>query len=740
MPIKPIAKISAVLLCFAQLGVAQPSPGGSVTTEPNRAEQGAVAVPATSGTPTVLEKVEVTGRQEALYNSLDRKVYLVGKDIVSAAGSAGDLLQNVPSVEVDVEGVVSLRGDSGVSILINGKSSAAMDRDPAAALEALSADAIERVEVITNPSAKYKPDGTAGIINLVLKRAPSSGHAGTVRGNVGNDSRYNGSVSGNFQPGKVNFHGRLSLRQDDRPRHAIEERTYPDGVGSGLTTLQQTEENSRPRSVFGSAGFDFKSGPKTEVGATIGFGLRDDTRHSRQLNLGRRADGVVTIDNERVRTAPETEREWDIELTLTHAFDGKDRELTIEVQGEVETERDDSEYRTVYRQPVENSRHERVLDEGKQYDVELTVDYAHRLAARAKLEMGYAGEAETSNETSAGSTLDAGTGRWSADARRSDRFRHESTVHAFYATYGRPFGKFGLLAGLRFEHARDVTDQPDVSVRGRSKYDKFYPSLHLTRDFGDVHRVQLNYSHRVERPDGRDLNPYIDYEDPSHLRAGNPALRPEDVHSIEAGYEYRAGDSTYLASIYHRYRYNGFTDVTRFLDATTLITMPENLGTSRSSGLELGATTRWRKQVALNFSANVYRHEIDAGNLGFNGRRETTAWDAKLNAHWDVSDRLMVQLNTSYRAKRLTPQGERHPSAITNLGVRYNLKDGRTSLVATVSDVFDSLRDRTVIDTPLLESDITRRRSPRIVYVGFVRHFGKPAKKSGEAMEFDDSL
>jgi outer membrane receptor protein involved in Fe transport len=283
-----------------------------------------------------------------------------------------------------------------------------------------------------------------------------------------------------------------------------------------------------------------------------------------------------------------------------------------------------------------------------------------------------------------------------------------------------------------------------LDARGNDVRDRVaelaYPSLHLTRDLGDVHRLQLSYSHRVDRPDGGDLNPYVDYEDPSHLHAGNPALRPEDVHSIEAGYEYRAQDTTYLASIYHRYRYNGITDVTRFLDDTTLITTPENVGTSRSSGLELGATTRWRKHIALNFSANVYRHEIDARNLGFNGRREATAWDAKLNAHWDVNDRLMLQLNTSYRAKRLTPQGERRPSAITNLGVRYDLRDRKTSLIATVSDVFDTLRDRTVIDTPALQSDITRRRSSRIVYIGFVRYFGKPAKKSGDEMEFDESL
>lgn len=689
--------------------------------------------------PNVMPKVEVTGRQEAFYNSIDRKVYVVGKDVVSATGSAGDLLQNVPSVQVDVDGAVSLRGESGVSILINGKSSSAMQRDPAAALEALPADAIERIEIITNPSAKYRPDGTAGIINLVLKRPRSEGYSGTVRASVGNEERYNASVGGNYRPGKLNLHGRISLRQDDRSREAREERSHAND-GGRLFTLQETEERSRPRSVFGEAGLDYKLGAETEAGAVLGFGGRDDDRNSRQANRAWTAEDVVTTDHERLRAQTEREREWDLELKFTHGFDGKGRELAIEVQTDVESDRDDRRYRTLHRIGGRPPEMERTREETKQYDTEVTIDYTHPLDGGAKIEAGYAGEWENGDRDFVTRIIDAGLAGEARDDARSDRFRHDSLVHAFYATFGRPFGRLGFLAGLRYELSRIETERPDAGARGESNYRELYPTLHLSYDFSDVHRVQLNYSHRIERPDGEDLNPYIDYEDPTHLRTGNPGLRPEDAHSIEAGYEYRAQETTYLASIYHRYRTNGITGVTRLLDATTLLTRPENVGTSRSSGLELGATRRWRGRIGTNFSANVYRHEIDARNLGFTGQRQATAWEAKLNVQWEAGERLLLQFNTSYRAKRLTPQGERRPSAVTNLGVRYDLKDGKTSLIATVSDVFDSLRDRTVIDTPALQTDITRRRSSRIVYIGFTRQFGKPAKKSREEMEFDDTL
>jgi hypothetical protein len=191
----------------------------------------------------------------------------------------------------------------------------------------------------------------------------------------------------------------------------VEERTFPDGAGGRVTTIQRTEEQRRPRSVFADAGFEYKLGPNTEAGGVIGFGTRDDTRHSRQTNLARRADGVTTIDNDRVRAAPETEREWEFELKFTHAFDGKDRELTIELQREIESEREDSRYLNVHRLPVGSPRQERMLDEAKQYDTELTIDYSHRLGAGAKVEAGYAGEAEKNDDMSTGSSFDADTGR-----------------------------------------------------------------------------------------------------------------------------------------------------------------------------------------------------------------------------------------------------------------------------------------------------------------------------------------
>jgi outer membrane receptor protein involved in Fe transport len=224
------------------------------------------------------------------------------------------------------------------------------------------------------------------------------------------------------------------------------------------------------------------------------------------------------------------------------------------------------------------------------------------------------------------------------------------------------------------------------------------------------------------------------------LRTGNPDLRPADTHSIEAGYQYRKDDTTYLATLYLRETYHGFTTVTRYIDAVTLLTTHENLATNRSGGIELAAT-RDIGPVSLNFSSNIYRNQIDASNLGFASSRSATAWDAKLNANWRANKITLVQFNTNYRAKRLTPQGERRPSYIANLGLRRDLSDRKTAIVLTISDLFGSLKERTVIDTPTLHNDVTRRSNSRVVYLGVIYGFGAAKKKGKDnGLQFDNSL
>lgn len=688
-----------------------------------------------------LQSVEVSARTEAFYNSIDRKVYHVGKEVQSVTGSTSDLLKNIPSVQVDIEGNVSLRGDGNVLILIDGKTSAMMGRNRAAALEQMSADNIEKIEVITNPSAKYKPDGTAGIINLTLKKKREPGYSGSARVSVGNGGRYDGSVTANFNPGNYTLFGSAGVRQDDRPRTVQDDRTHLDpGTNSVVTTSQRTTEKMRPLSRLAQFGTDYKLSDQTKIGGHLKYNYRDFVRESTVTSRSTNSASGLATDYDRQRRDPEYQEDLEFTGTLHHAFQKEDRELSLELRRSRTTEQEDNHYANIYRAPVRTTSFDHTLIKAAETVTEVTADYAHPIDKNSKLETGYSGQANTVDMDFRGSFLDAATNTWTVDATRTNRFIYDATIHAMYATYARSIEPFGALAGLRFEQAQIDTEQVTARRVDRTRHSRIYPSLHLSYDLTTHHQLQLNYSHRVRRPEGDDLNPFPEYQDPFNLRAGNPHLQPEDIHSMETGWQYKKDDTTYLATAYYRQRYKGITEVARYIDATTLLTTKENIGTSRSGGVELGATTRIRDRLALNLSANAYRNEIDASNLGFSSRRATFAWEAKLSTSWDVTKATLVQLNTNYTAKRLTPQGYRYPTHVVNVGLRHNFSTRKIAAVLSVSDVFGTLRERTHIDTPSLRQDITRRRSSRIVYVGLNYTFGKPGKKPKDDLQFDTAL
>ena len=689
-----------------------------------------------------MEKFEITSRREAFSNSIDRKVYNIGTDIQSATGSVSNLLSNVPSVEVGVEGDVSLRGNSNFLMLVDGKPSTLMNAaNRATALEQMPADSIDKIEVITNPSAKYTPNGTAGIINITLKRKREAGYSATVRANVGNDSRYSFGLTANYNPGRYNLYGAVNVRQDDRPRYTQENRSHLDGAtNTVVSTAQRTYEHSRPLSRLAQLGADYKVDDATKLGASVNYNYRTFFRRAIVSNLSRDASGNVTSDYDRTRVDPEWQKTVEFATTYQHSFPKEGHELDLELKHDRHWEQEDNHYSDIYRTPVTPTSFDYTLIKPTETSSELTADYTYPLDNDGKLDAGYSLQVDKSDMNFQGGFLDSGSGLWVVDATTTNRFIYRDHIHAFYATYGQPIGKFGFLAGLRVEQALTDSDQVTANLTGKSSYLRLYPTLHLSYNLTETSQFQLNYSHRIHRPEMEDLNPFPEYQDPYNLRAGNPNLLPEETHSIESGYQYKKDNTSYLATVYYRQTYHAFTTITRYINSTTLLTTQENLSTNRSGGLELGVTRDFGHQVTVNFSSNSFYSEIDASNLGYSATQSTIAWNAKLNASWHATKSDLIQFNTNYTGKRLTAQGYRLPNYIANIGLKHDFKDKKTAFVFTVSDLFNSLKDRTVINTPALQDNITSRRSARIIYAGFVYNFGKPTKKKDDTLQFDDKL
>lgn len=689
-----------------------------------------------------MEKFEVQAKPVALLNSIDRKTYLVGKEIQSATGSASDLLQNIPSVQVDIDGNVSLRGSDNVMILVDGRTSTMMGRSRAEVLQQLPADAIEKIEVITNPSAKYKPDGTAGIINIALKKKHDGRFSSVANVSAGNNDRYNAGLSANYNPGAFSWFGSASVRQDDRERRATDERTETDPVSGRVTQVQKkTVEHSRPLSRLVRAGVDYAVDEHNRLGLSGNYNHRTFNRSATDAYVTRDARGAVTGDFDRMRYDPELETSMEVAGTFRHKFAKEDHELNLEVKSSKKHEVEDNRYTNFFRTPVQAPSYDTTLIKNDERGTEAVVEYGFPIDDESKFEAGYTRTANRLEQDFGVANRDPVTGRSVADVARSNRFRHDDAIDAFYGTYGRTFGKFGLLAGLRPEWARVTSQLVKTGTTIPNNYARVYPSLHLAWRLTEKHEVQLNYSHRVRRPETDDLNPFPEYADPFNLRAGNPHLLPEDIHSIEAGYSFKQDDTSLTSTVYHRSLYHGFTSVTRSLGNGVLLTTKENLAETRSTGLEFTANTDFGKLASVNFSSNTFFNTINASNLGFSSSKSDISWSAKLGASLHLPKETLMQVNSNYTSTRLTPQGSRRPTFVTNLGVRHSVFSKKAAVVLTISDLFNSLKEASVLDTPLLKQEIVRRRSARIIYVGFSYTFGKPTKKSkDDGLKFDNAL
>lgn len=683
-----------------------------------------------------MDKFEVSATRAAQLNSIDRKTYNVGKDLQSATGNASDLLQNVPSVQVDIDGNVSLRGSGNVLILINGRPSTLMGKSRAEVLQQLPADSIDKIEVVTNPSAIYKPDGTAGIINISLKKQRDPGYSGTVTVAAGNDRRGNVGISANYNPGKLNLFASLSLRQDDRLRRATDTRTVIDPESGLLTQATKTTiETSRPLSRVARLGIDYDLSENDKVALSANYNRRTLLRRATDFNIWS-VTGASELRYERTRIDPEYEEGREIGASWQHSFGKEGHELSMELKSSSNEEVEDNHYTNTYQSPATPTTTDNTRIAVDDKGMEAVVDYVYPINDDSKLEAGYNLTTDRLFQDFLVDSIDPVTGK-----TRSNQFRHDEAIHAFYMTYARNIGKLGVLAGLRPEFALTKSDLLTTREQVSNDYARVYPSLHLAWHFTDKHEVQANYSHRVRRPEADELNPFPEYSDPYNLRAGNPKLLPEDIHSLEFGYCYKGDSTGFTSTIYHRELYNGFTSVTRSLGDGVLLTTHENLSTSRSSGLEITANADLGKWATLNFSSNTFLNTIDASNLGFSSGKSDMSWAAKLGATLHLTKNDLLQFNTNYSSSRLTPQGSKRPSFVANTGLRHDFARKKYSLILTVSDLFNSQKEATRIDTPLLKEEIVRRRSSRIVYVGFIYTFGKASKKpKDDPMKFDNAM
>jgi outer membrane receptor protein involved in Fe transport len=737
---------SRLSLLFAAAAVAVVSPVHAQTAakpdDKAPAAKPATAKPAAKAAPKTVDTITVTGESQNAYRtSIDRKSYGIANDLAATTGSISDALKNVPSVEVDVQGNVSLRGDTNVTIMIDGKPSS-LFKGPggAQALQSLSADQFERVEVITNPSAQFSPEGSAGIINLISKQTRKAGRSGSLRVNLGTAGRSNIGAGAAYNSPKLTLSGDANWRHD--PQHSVNTDVFsaPDPAhGSVVTTANDATFRGPLDTTNIRAGVDYDYDKASRLSGDLRYNAF--TFHQtldQHIQASEAASGNVVQDY--TGTGPQqTDRANSAgSVNYRHKFAGDDHVLSANLNREHTDEKNDIRVQYAYSVPVQPDLFRDVRGRNGLDQTEFKTDYNRPMVYEGRLKTGYYLRLEDNDYDNVG-LLGTSAVTAANDPNQTNHYRYRLQLNAGYLTYEQPFGDFTVLGGLRLEDVRLDLDQLTTHQASRQAYTRLYPSLHLADRLTETQQVTLSYSERVSRPGPQDLNPFR-FVGNVNARQGNPDLKPQITHSFEAGWQLKDGGTFYLATLYYRRNERGVTDVLVPLANGILLTTKANLAQSRNAGLELVANGHLLPSLSYNVSTNLYWNEIDASHvplgpaLGFGTKRSAFAVGGRGSLNWQATAKDLFQVNVQMNAKRLLPQGYQEPMTLVFLGYRHKFSDA-LSAVVTVQDPTNMYRFRQVIDTPVLKERVDNHARIQAAFFGLTYSFGA-ARKRPETFDF----
>lgn len=643
----------------------------------------------------VLNEVTVRGEKSQMELQLDKRVFNVGKDLSNVGSNASDILNNMPSVTVDVDGNVALRGSGNVRILIDGKQSGMVGMNPAEALRQIPGDLIESIEIITNPSSRYDAEGEVGILNIVMKKNIRYGLNGSFTGTAGYPSNLGGSFNVNYRKKKVNLIASYGNIYRDSPGKGTSRQQY----NSTDTSFVYEQDNSRNRKGYSNSfmgGIDYFINNYNSLNATLSY-RRSQNNNNSILNY-RDFDFSNNLTRTVTRTEQETEPRDNFEAAFNYnkTFERKGQSLAFTAKYIISDETEASRFN-------ESTSNETAAIVQRSYNTEdeknllFQLDYIQPFGKQGKMETGIKSSIRLlDNDFSVHQQNQEMN--WIILPDFDNRLAYDEKIHAGYLMASNQFGKFFIQGGLRGEYSDILTELKKTGLISHRKYFNLFPSLHLSYKLEDTQTLQLSYSYRLSRPGFRYLLPFSNFSDSRVFRAGNPLLNPEYTHSFEAGHLLNMEKGTLLSSIYYRHRLGVIENITS-VDSTgfTRIT-PVNLSTGDSYGFEFNVTYdpfAWWKWTA---NANIFR----AINEGFYNdkvlKSDTYSWTSRISSRVTLPANIDFQSSFNYRAPRRTTQGKDLAQYFIDLGLSRDIMKGRATLTASVRDLLNSRKQRSIIE------------------------------------------
>jgi outer membrane receptor protein involved in Fe transport len=724
-----VAVVTSWLL--AASAVAQQAP--PTPTPPAPTEPGAAPAPP-------LQAVVVTAHAPVYRATIDARSYSLGADLKSGSGSVADILRDVPSVAVDMEGNVSLRGDSDVTILVDGKPSALFSGPGRAqAIQGMSAGQYERVEVMTNPSAGQTAEGSGGIINLISKHPPKGGAApsasGTLKAEVGSGGRFDLGANGAYTSGKLSLSGGADFRRGGFSRTIGTRYGIPDPVTGALDPAEQIQDQQqRDDDLTINAALGYDLDPLDHLDASATLETYREVLNQTSTYRTAATSGPLALDY----LAPGFDHEYyastseALGITRTLPGDGRSLSAKLSLRQGHDTDRNVADYD--YTLPAQPGLYQDFTRSEDFPQLDLMIDYKATLPHKAKLTLGYEGRFDWQSETNRG-VQGVSTALATVDPAVAEHFTFNQQVNALYATYEQVIGKLTVQPGLRVEDTTLNTDLVGAAETGRQAYFKAYPSLHLDYALTDTSDIRASYGRRVQRPDESRLDPFKIENTPTLYSAGNPELRPTITQSWELGYEYRKKTTDLQATLFYRDKSDVFTIVQNDIGGNVLLSTFENLGYSRDVGLELVFNRDLLRHLTLNASGDFRRGTVDAGNLGVGGARTAYITSGRATLNWQIGGNDFFQIGAQASGRELTAQGYYGGSIFSDLGWRHRFGP-RIATVLTAQDPFGLSRRVIATDTPTLVDVQKRKFNYTAVFISLTYALGGAPKHPADNFDF----
>jgi len=679
-----------------------------------------------------LSGVVITSQKAMITNNLDKKIITVDKNMAIGGGTGVDIMENVPSVSVDAEGNVSLRGNPNITLLIDGKPSSQTGISTSDVLNQIPANAIESIEVITNPSVRYDPDGTTGIINIVLKKKVMQGFNGMISGNAGTGDKYNGSLNLNYRKDKFNVFAGADGRMYHMKTSMESTRTtiYTDAT----EVLKQSQSGSMDRNMYSlTGGIDYYFDTRNNM--TFSVINRNMSFNSTGTTLNSNYNGSDSLLRyfERQNVGIRNVNSYDYTLSYKHLFPQKGREYTNDIiysSNHMNNGADINQQDYLFQgsEPVGDPFLQKNTAVNTNKSLTVQGNYVYPMNENGRIEAGYKAALRDMSMDYIYSYHNDSTG-WVNQEDLKNKYDYTDQLYAVYGIYGNSIGKLKYQAGLRFEQVFTKSKVFQTNTDYNSNYFQLYPSLHTQYDLGKERELQLSYSRRVQRPSPRELNPYVDYSDSLNIETGNPALKPEFATSLEMGIQKYWKTSSLTTSIFYNRTKDVVEDITQMQANGVSLTMPMNINTSTKYGMELIGTISPQKWVKVNANVSFFQDIMSAlPEQNIEGSK-LFSWNSRLNLSFFPWKNGSFQLIGNYNAPTRNIQEYHKEQYYADASFRQDFLKNKLSVSLRLTDIFNTRTHYETTNGNGFTTESERYRESRVFYVGLQMQINNYNKK-----------